>query len=65
MPSTLVVKFAKLRLGIKYRRSYMECVYTMIMNVNNEVKVVIQAEMGMEVGEAVGIKWRPLLSLAC
>lgn len=36
----------------------------MIMNVNNEVKVVIQAELGMEVGEAVGIKYRHLLSLA-
>jgi hypothetical protein len=54
MPSTLVVRFAKFRLGIMYRIPYMECVYTAIMNVNKEVKVVIQAEMGMEVGEAAG-----------
>ena len=36
----------------------MECAYTMIMNVNMGVKAVIQAEMGMEVGEAVGIKYK-------
>lgn len=63
MPSTLVVRFAKFRLGIMYRIT-IECVYTTIMNVDKEVKVVIQAEMGMEVGEAVGLKYRHLLSLA-
>lgn len=35
----------------------------MIMNVNMGVKAVIQAEMGMEVGEAVGIKYGPLSAL--
>jgi hypothetical protein len=63
MLSTLVVRFSKLRLGIIYSRSYIECVFRMIMNVNKGVKWWYIAEMGTEVNKAVRIKYRPFSAL--
>jgi hypothetical protein len=46
MLSTLVVRVSKLRLGIIYSQSYIECVFVIIMNVNKGVKWWYAAEMG-------------------